>query len=116
MKDYTKRLNEAKLAAEEGAEVTVEKKLLYAPDEGSLEASVNWFITNDIPLYGIQTNPTQAGWTNSPKAYGQCIIDDICFGIPLIKNEGERPHVDWITLEKQLEEAGYFEGENNEQV
>ena len=50
-----------------------------------LNEAVKWFNNHEIPLYGIQTNPTQSAWTTSPKAYGQLIIDDICLGIPLTK-------------------------------
>src|SRR5690606_14125098 len=56
-----------------------------------LDDAVNWFKERDIPLYGINTNPTQHTWTSSPKAYGQLIIDDIGLGIPLIYNQHERP-------------------------
>lgn len=33
-----------------------------------LDDAVNWFKQNDIPLYGINENPTQKTWTNSPKS------------------------------------------------
>jgi hypothetical protein len=62
-----------------------------------LQDAIIWFDENDIPLYGIQENPTQKAWTSSPKAYGQLIIDDICLGIPLMvdPNLSDRPFVDW---------------------
>ena len=61
-----------------------------------LTQAVNWFKENNIPLYGIQTNPTQHTWTTSPKAYGQLIIDDTCLGIPLKSDTTltDRPFVD----------------------
>ena len=70
-----------------------------------LTDAVNWFKRNDIPLYGIQTNPTQSSWTSSPKAYGQLIIDDAALGCPLIYSENlwERPYVDWKAVEQFLE-------------
>lgn len=49
-----------------------------------LTDAVNWFKDNEIPLYGIQRNPTQDSWTTSPKAYGQLMIDDSALGCPLI--------------------------------
>lgn len=67
-----------------------------------LDDAVNWFINNDISLYGIQSNPTQHKWTTSPKAYGQLIIDDIALGIPLVYEDGERPYVDWVKVRKLL--------------
>ena len=67
-----------------------------------LDDAVNWFINNDISLYGIQSNPTQHKWTTSPKAYGQLIIDDIALGIPLVYEDGERPYVDWVKVKELL--------------
>ena len=66
-------------------------------ESGGLEDAINWFKDNDIPLHGIQTNPGQSDWTNSPKAYGQLIIDDTALGIPLLSNKelSDRPYVDW---------------------
>jgi len=69
-----------------------------------LTQAVNWFEKNDIPLYGIQTNPTQKSWTSSPKAYGQLIIDDAALGCPLIYDADihSRPFVDWNRVEEML--------------
>lgn len=62
-----------------------------------LNDAVDWFKNNEIPLYGIQANPTQKDWTDSPKAYGQLYIDDAALGCPLVypKNLLDRPYVDW---------------------
>jgi hypothetical protein len=79
-----------------------------------LTDAVNWFKENDIPLYGIQTNPTQHNWTSSPKAYGQIIIDDSALGCPLLYGEWDdekgyisfhRPQVDWRTVRQLLVSA-----------
>lgn len=67
-----------------------------------LTDAVTWFKKNNIPLYGVQSNPTQHKWTTSPKAYGQLIIDDIALGIPLVYEDGERPYVDWIKVKELL--------------
>lgn len=71
-----------------------------------LDLAVKWFADNEIPLYGIQINPTQKHWTTSPKAYGQLIIDNSALGCPLLYSDGswpeEYPHVDWITVQKLL--------------
>ena len=69
-----------------------------------LSDAVQWFNDNNIPLYGINVNPTQHVWTRSPKAYGQLIIDDIALGTPLIYPEGERPYVDWGKVRIYLED------------
>lgn len=77
-------------------------------DNNGLTDAINWFKDNDIPLYGIQENPTQKAWTSSPKAYGQLIIDDICLGIPLKVNLelSDRPFVDWPKCRVLMEKLG----------
>lgn len=69
-----------------------------------LTEAVNWFKENDIPLYGIQNNPTQHLWTTSPKAYGQVIIDDAAAGTPLKTDLSisSRPFVDWEKMREIL--------------
>lgn len=66
----------------------------------NLNDAINWFKENDIPLYGIQTNPTQHIWTTSPKAYAQLYIDDAALGCPLINDISisDRPFVDWSKI------------------
>ncbi len=73
-----------------------------------LSAAVTWFKENNIPLYGIQTNPEQRLWTDSPKAYANLYIDDAALGCPLIvpENSNERPYADWETIKKMLKEKG----------
>ena len=64
-----------------------------------LEDAVAWYSERKIPLFGINTNPTQASWTTSPKAYAQVYIDDAALGCPLIQPEGfARPCVCWTTI------------------
>jgi len=67
-----------------------------------LSDAVNWFKKNDIPLYGIQSNPTQREWTTSPKCYAQLYIDDAALGCPLIHGQHERPYVDWDKVNEML--------------
>ena len=78
-----------------------------------LTDAINWFKDNDIPLYGIQTNPTQHNWTNSPKSYAHLMIDDSALGCPLRLNQdvSERPYADWVTIEEWLDNMGMFENE-----
>lgn len=73
-----------------------------------LDDAVNWFKKNNIELFGIQTNPEQATWTTSPKAYGHLIIDDTALGCPLkrLKSKSKRPFVDWVMIKKHLIEIG----------
>ena len=77
---------------------------------GTLQDAVNWFKENGIKLYGVNTNPTQAGWTDSPKAHCNIYIDDAALGIPKkFDKESGRPYVDWKKIEPLLEEEGIFD-------
>lgn len=71
-----------------------------------LDDAENWFKSNGIPLYGVQVNPDQLSWTDSPKAYGDLIIDDAALGCPLKfnANYSERPYVDWVIVRSMLKE------------
>lgn len=63
-----------------------------------------WFKENDIPLYGVNSNPRQSTWTSSPKAEAQLYIDDAALGCPLKFNPelSSRPFVDWNVVEQIL--------------
>lgn len=76
--------------------------------ESGLTDAVNWFKENNLPLYGIQKNPTQDSWTKSPKAYAQLYIDDAALGCPLKFNHeiSDRPFADWVEIEHILWEKG----------
>jgi hypothetical protein len=73
-----------------------------------LKAAVKWFEANDIPLYGVQRNPTQDSWTSSPKCYAEIFIDDAALGCPLKFDSklSNRPFVDWTQVEYMLTEMG----------
>lgn len=71
-----------------------------------LEEAVEWFKTHEIPLYGVNENPSQKSWTKSPKVYAHMYIDDAALGIPLIEPINDRPYVDWEEVEIILKEKG----------
>ena len=75
-----------------------------------LNDAIKWFMQNDIPLYGVQKNPTQTTWTESPKSYAQLMIDDSSLGCPLKYDPtlSPKPFVDWDKVEQMLEEQGYL--------
>ena len=75
-----------------------------------LDAAVAWFAERGIPLYGIQTNPTQASWTGSSKCYAHLYIDDAALGCPLIYNKDftKRPYVDWLAVDKLLQKHKWY--------
>jgi trehalose-6-phosphatase len=68
-----------------------------------LEDAVKWYEENGIPLFGINGNPEQVSWTESPKAYAQIYIDDAAIGCPM-KFDGQMNwHVDWQRVAELLE-------------
>ena len=73
-----------------------------------LRQAIEWFKDNDIPLWGIQRNPSQDSWTTSPKAYCEMYIDDAALGCPLKIDPAisSRPFVDWVEVGKILEGSG----------
>lgn len=84
------------------------KLILFTMRSGQyLHDAQDWFETHEIELYGVQTNPTQKSWTDSPKAYAQIYIDDAALGAPLIDIAGfNRPCVNWEEVERLLVERG----------
>lgn len=88
------------------------KLVLFTMRSGAtLETAIQWFLKNDIKLYGIQYNPDQALWTSSNKCYAQLYIDDAALGAPLMRDESisERPFIDWSAVEKILEMDGVLQ-------
>ena len=54
--------------------------------------------------FGVNENPTQHTWTESPKPYAHMYIDDAAFGCPLIFNDeiSPRGYVNWQIVESTL--------------
>ena len=80
--------------------------ILYTMRSGKLEKeAIAWFKEYDIPLYAVNTNPTQKKWTKSPKVYADVYIDDGALGVPLAYSETtSRPYVDWVKVREWLVE------------
>lgn len=78
--------------------------ILFTMRSGSeLQEAVDYLESYDIELFGININPTQTHWTQSPKAYGQVYIDDAALGCPLKMRQNEpRPFVDWDKVKTLL--------------
>jgi hypothetical protein len=70
-----------------------------------LSDAIAWFHKHNIPLYGVNFNPTQSSWTNSTKPYADIYIDDAGFNVPLLYNPvlSDRAFVDWIMIERILQ-------------
>jgi len=96
-------------------EVLTDHFEIHSKAEPYLTEAVNWFKDNGIELYGIQTNPTQHSWTDSPKAYCHLYIDDASLGCPLIypfgvnKTNHYRPFVDWVKVREMLVAMNYLQ-------
>ena len=81
---------------------------VYTPKEGErndyLSQAIQWFLDNDIALYGVQTNPTQSKWTSSPKCYANLYLDDAALGCPLTYDIdiSDRPFVNWVEMRELL--------------
>jgi len=79
------------------------KLVLYTMRSGnSLDEAVEFCKKQGIVFWGINKNPEQALWTNSPKVYAHYYIDDAAVGAPLIKEEGKRPYVNWLKIREYL--------------
>lgn len=85
--------------------------ILYSIRHGDyLNQAELWFIDREIPLYGIQTNPTQASWTDSNKCYANLYIDDAALGCPLLYDASitDRPFVDWVAVDRLLQKYDWY--------
>jgi hypothetical protein len=73
------------------------KLILFTMRSGEeLTQAAQYLRENGISMYGINRNPDQYSWTDSPKAYGHIYIDDAAFGCPKIRPHGfARDCVDW---------------------
>lgn len=49
----------------------------------TIQDAINWFEKNRIKLYGVNKNPTQLSWTDSPKPNANIYIDDAAYGCPV---------------------------------
>lgn len=80
------------------------KIMLWTMRSGKeLDDAVEWFEQNDIPLWGINENPTQ-NWSTSHKQYAHLYIDDTALGCPLRHDSWmcKSPYVDWVKVRQYL--------------
>ena len=87
-------------------------------DSVELEDAKDWFAFNHIRLFGANTNPTQSGWTTSPKVYGNLYIDDAAMGCFLCydPNFHSRPYVDWKETTRYLHARGLITYEHYSEI
>ena len=69
-----------------------------------LQDSVDWFEERNIPLFGINENPEQHTWTQSPKPYAHLYIDDAALGCPIKYDPtlSDRAFVNWEIIKNLL--------------
>jgi hypothetical protein len=83
-----------------------------------LDDAIEWFKTNNIPLWGINNNPAQkaSGWSISNKQHALLYIDDAALGAPLAMNPdlSNRPFIHWPTAQERLIQMGLIKTKTNE--
>lgn len=81
-----------------------DKIILFTMRSGKhLQDAVDWFQSHAIPLFGVNENPEQHTWTQSPKPYAHLYIDDAALGVPLMRPGGNsRPYVHWNAVAELL--------------
>lgn len=84
--------------------------ILYTMRSGKLEKeAIAWFKEHGLPLYSVNSNPTQKKWTKSPKVHADVYIDDGALGVPLIRSiTTSRPYVDWVKVREWLVQEGFL--------
>lgn len=77
------------------------------PGEPVLTQAVEWCKERGITFWGVNNNPEQHTWSQSPKQYAHIYIDDAAFGCPLrdFPRSGSRPVVDWNIVGPAVLEA-----------
>lgn len=67
---------------------------------GYLTEAIEFCRARGIEFWGVNCNPDQKSWTQSPKVYAHIYIDDAAHGIPLrdYPRMGSRPVVDWTVV------------------
>lgn len=83
--------------------------LITMRSDERLEQAVDYLNEEGITLWGINENPAQKHWTNSPKIFSNIFIGDECLGCPTNVEPDGRLVVDWIIAEEMLIHRGLIE-------
>jgi hypothetical protein len=96
------------------------KLILWTMRDGpKLQAAVDVCRENGVEFWGVNCNPEQHTWTNSPKALADVYVDDAALGVPLTRLRSapggfrdrsrafdcapsRRPFVDWSIVGPRL--------------
>ena len=78
--------------SEKGAKI-----ILWTVRSGEyLEQALEYIGQNGIELFGVNKNPEQHSFSNSPKAYAAIYVDDAAYGCPLHQPiQFDSPVVNW---------------------
>lgn len=69
-----------------------------------LSEAVDYLNKQGVQFFGINRNPDQEEWSNSPKIYAHIYVDNAALGCPLILPSGfARPCVDWRQVGPEVE-------------
>ncbi len=77
-------------------------------NEDTISEAIEFCESKGIEFFGINHNPDQESWNQSPKIYADLYIDDRSAMIPLLYDINDNPYVNWSKVEMWLEENGYF--------
>jgi hypothetical protein len=70
----------------------------------AMSDALDYLSNSGVELYGVNDNPEQHSWTDSPKVYADVYVDDAALGCPRIFPKGfNRPCVDWEKVGPELE-------------
>lgn len=66
-----------------------------------LDEAVKYLKDKGIELWGVNCNPEQSSWSQSPKVYAHIYVDDAAVGCPTQTdiNFSSRPFVSWAVIE-----------------
>ena len=82
-----------------------------------LQDAADWFGEHRINLIGINCNPWQKTWTDSPKVYAHRYIDDAAIGTPVLRDPFTgRNFVDWVKMLEIFVADGFIPAELQESI
>lgn len=89
----------------------------HSGDRNCLKEAADWFRSNGINLLGINCNPWQKSWTDSPKVYAPVYIDDAALGAPVLQhNQFSRPYIDWVRVVDWFHVRGYLNDQEADEL
>ena len=71
-----------------------------------LQEAVDWLKERGVELYGVNEEPFQSTWTDSPKPYAELYIDDSALGCPQKIDEKLGIIVDWREINNLFTKSG----------